>query len=628
LLAPFALAFLLSPTDSRVKHESAHEEKMQLRDYQQEAVDAVFAYWDRAPSTLERPASPLVVMPTGSGKSPTIGETVRRLVQEMDCRVLVATHRAELIKQDVKAIRSVWLDAPIGIYSASLGRKEIAQITVAGVQSISRQARKLGHIDVMVIDEAHLIPPTSSEHYGKLIEALRKVNPDMRLIGYTATPFRLGQGYLTQGEGAVFTAIAIDVPIRRLIEAGYLAPVVTQFVSAKIDTSKVSKTAGEFNLKELGVVSDTDEINEAVANNVRAAFDAGRTSAIVFAANLEHAARLRNELQMRGVSCEVVEGDTPQETRDAIYTKFKARKLQCICSCEVLTTGFDAPVVDVVALVRATLSPALYVQMVGRETRPIYEDGFDPDADGCTAEQRLASMARGLKPNALLLDYGGNIDRHGPIDEVRVKPKRGTGEAPVKTCEGCLAQCAAGCRVCPHCGKEFPPPEPKSKLEEKASEKAVLSFMARQEPPRKEVVGSVEWSKHFKRVPDGETATPTLRIDYLSPKKGALSYERRVASEWLCFDHDEGSYARKKAERWWDDNVGCRQPESVDDAIALLDFGYMAKVTQVTLVKDGKYDRVTHVLQVRPEQAAAEADDDPPPTTPDPNGWNDDDLPF
>jgi DNA repair protein RadD len=581
--------------------------KISLRDYQQEAVDAVFSYWERAPSTPERPASPLVVMPTGSGKSPTIGETVRRLVQEMDCRVLVATHRAELIKQDVKAIRSVWLDAPIGIYSASLGRKEISQITVAGVQSISRQARKLGHIDVMVIDEAHLIPPTSSEHYGKLIEALRKVNPDMRLIGYTATPFRLGQGYLTQGEGAVFTAIAIDVPIRRLIEAGYLAPVVTQFVSAKIDTSKVSKTAGEFNLKELGAVSDTDEINEAVANDVRTALDAGRTSAIVFAANLEHAARLRNELQIRGVSCEVVKGDTPQETRDAIYTKFKARKLQCICSCEVLTTGFDAPVVDVVALVRATLSPALYVQMVGRGTR----------------------IAEG-KTNALLLDYGGNIDRHGPIDEVRVKPKRGTGEAPVKTCEGCLAQCAAGCRVCPHCGKEFPPPEPKSKLEEKASEKAALSFLAKQEPPRREKVGRVEWHRHTKR--DDPDAPPTLRMEYYAPDEGGSSFDRRIASQWVCVQHEEGTGGHNMAKRWWKEQVpGCRMPESVDDAIDLLNMGYMPKVVEVVTkpsANNPKYREVVKVLQERPREPG-EDDDDDGGSAPPASGWSDDDtIPF
>jgi DNA repair protein RadD len=578
---------------------------MQLRDYQQEAVDAVFAYWDRAPSTPERPASPLVVMPTGSGKSPTLGETVRRLVQEYGARVLVATHRAELITQDAKAIRSIWPQAPISIYSASLGRKELGtDIVAAGVQSIVRAAARLGRIDVMIVDEAHLVPPTESDQYGKLIAELRKVNPDMRLIGYTATPYRLGQGMLTQGEGAMFTSICYDVPIRRLIDAGYLSTVVAGGVSARIDTDGVKVTAGEYNLGQLGLVSDTDKVNAAVADDVKRELDAGRTSAIVFAVNVEHAARLRNELQMRGVSCEVITGDTPRERRDEIIGRFKRRELQAISSCEVLTTGFDAPVVDIVAMVRATLSPSLYVQIVGRGTR----------------------IAEGKK-NCVLLDYGDNVGRHGPIDAVVVKPKKGDGKAPFKVCEQCSAEVHAAATECPHCGKEFPPPPPKTKLKDKASTDAVLSWQ--KEPPRKGAVGSVEWRKHYKRVTDGEAAGPaTLRIDYLSPKKGALSFERRVASEWLCFDHDPGSYARKKAERWWDDNVGCRQPESVDDAIALLDFGYMAKVTQVTLVKDGKYDRVTHVLQVRPEQAAAEDDDEPPPATPDPNGWNDDDLPF
>jgi DNA repair protein RadD len=577
---------------------------MQLRDYQQEAVDAVFAYWDRAPSMPERPASPLVVMPTGSGKSPTLGETVRRLVQEYGARVLVATHRAELITQDAKAIRSIWPQAPISIYSASLGRKELGtDIVVAGVQSIVRAAARLGRIDVMIVDEAHLVPPTESDQYGKLIAELRKINPDMRLIGYTATPYRLGQGMLTQGEGAMFTSICYDVPIRRLIDAGYLSTVVAGGVSARIDTDGVKVTAGEYNLGQLGLVSDTDKVNAAVADDVKRELDAGRTSAIVFAVNVEHAARLRNELQMRGVSCEVITGDTPRERRDEIIARFKRRELQAISSCEVLTTGFDAPVVDIVAMVRATLSPSLYVQIVGRGTR----------------------IAEGKK-NCVLLDYGDNVGRHGPIDAVVVKPKKGDGKAPFKVCEQCSAEVHAAATECPHCGFAFPPPPPKTKLKDKASTDAVLSWQ--KEPPRKEAVGRVEWCAHYKRTPDGKAPTPTLRIDYFAPLKGALSYERRVASEWLCFDHDEGSYARKKAERWWDDNVGCRQPESVDDAIALLDFGYMAKVVQVTLVKEGKYDRVTHVLQVRPEQAAAEADDDPPPTTPDPNGWNDDDLPF
>lgn len=605
---------------------------MKLRAYQQEAVDAVFSYWDRAPSTKSKPASPLVVMPTGSGKSVALGETVRKLVQEYGARVLIATHRAELIKQDAKAIRSVWPMAPMGIYSAGLGRKELGhEITVGGVQSLCRVTKRLGHVDVLIVDEAHLVPATSSEQYGKLIAALRGVNPDMRLLGYTATPFRLGQGYLTEGEGAVFTSIACDVPMKRLIHEGYLSTVVTGYATAKIDTSNVSVTAGEYNLRQLGEVSDTDKINDAVANDVASALSKGRTSAIVFATNVEHAARLRNALRMLGVSTDTVTGDTPQGQREEIYARFRARKLQCITSCDVLTTGFDAPNTDICAVVRATMAPSLFVQMVGRETRPVYEVGFD--LDNSTVEQRLASIAAGPKPDALLLDYGGNLDRHGHIDEPIVKSKKkGDGEAPVKTCKKCLAQCAAGCRTCPHCGEEFPPPE-KKPIDDKASSKAALSFQAVKEPPKRHKVGNVEWAKHQKR--DDPDAPPTLRLDYYSPEDGPMSVPRKIASQWICIEHEEGGYAWKKAMAWWADNVGCREPESVDDAIALLEAGYMADVVEIETEKDKKnpkYDVVTQVWQRRPEPRD-DADEEAPMPTPtllevQTLAFVDDDLPF
>lgn len=583
---------------------------MDLRGYQREAVEAVFSYWERAPSTTSKPASPLVVMPTGSGKSVVLGETVRRLAQDYGARVLVATHRAELITQDAKAIRSVWPMAPLGIYSAGLNRKELGmQITVGGVQSLCRVAKRLGHVDVFIVDEAHLVPVTQSEQYGKIIAALREVNPDMRLLGYTATPFRLGQGYLTEGDGAVFTSIAYDVPMKRLIEEGYLSTMVTGWTTAKIDTSNVGVTAGEFNQKQLGEVSDTDKINDAVAADIVGALARGRTSAIVFATNVEHAARLRNTLRMQGVSTETVTGETTREVREEIYARFKARKLQCITSCDVLTTGFDAPVVDIVAIVRATLAPSLFVQMGGRGTRI---------ADG--------------KTDCLLLDYGGNLDRHGHIDAPIVKRKRkGSGDAPVKTCDECLAECAAGCRVCPHCGFNFPPPE-KKPLEDSASKKAALSFQEKKEPPRRVKVGRVEWNKHQKR--DAPDAPPTLRMDYYEPENGPMSVPRKIASQWLCFEHEEGSYAWRKAQEWWSDNVGCREPVDVADAMQLLDDGYMADIVEIDVDFNKKYPEVLQVWQARPKPPNDDDDEEAaPPLTPTllerTAGFDDsDDLPF
>jgi DNA repair protein RadD len=544
---------------------------MKLRDYQQEAVDAVFAYWERAPSTPEKPASPLVVMPTGSGKSPTLGEIVRILV-ECDARVVIATHRSELIVQDSKAVRSVYPGCDLGIVSAGLGRAEYGHaITVGGVQTIARKTARLGRVDVLIIDEAHLISTKTTTQYHAMISALRTVNPDMRLVGLTATPYRLGQGYLTEGEDALFTSVCYTTDIVKLIKAGWLSHISTGYATAAIDLKGVSVRAGEYASNDLELASDVDKINDAVAADVKKALDAGRTSALVFGTSVAHAARLRNALQMAGVSTETITGDTPRDQRDRVIAAFKARKLACITSCDVLTTGFDAPVVDVLALVRATMSPSLYVQMVGRGMRI---------ADG--------------KTDCLLLDYAGNIARHGPIDDVKVKPKsKGGGDAPVKICPQCMACCAASARQCDHCGFEFPAPV--RKANDRPSTLAALTIdmppPAPKKPPVRHDVGNVEWARHQKFGDDA--AKPTLRIDYLPP--GDL-VARKIVSEWVCLEHEEGGFAWRQADKWWALHVGTDTPTTVDDAIAVLDAGYLKPVVAVVTQKDGKWDRVIDVV--------------------------------
>ena len=569
---------------------------MKLRNYQQAAVDSVFSYWDRAPSTTSKPASPLIVMPTGSGKSPTLGEIVRRLVADYGCRVVIATHRAELIVQDTKAVRSIYPMADIGIVSAGLGRREYGHaITIGGIQSLAGKPAMMGHVDVMIVDEAHLISTSSTTQYHATIAALRAVNPDMRLVGLTATPYRLGQGYLTEGDDALFTSVAYQTDVGGLIRDGWLAHVRTGFATATINLDSVGVRAGEYASNDLELASDVDKINEAVAADVKRALDGGRTSALVFGTSVAHAKRLRNALQVIGVSSETITGDTPREERDALIGLFKARSLRCITSCDVLTTGFDAPVVDVLALVRPTMSPSLYVQMVGRGMR----------------------IAEG-KIDCLLLDYGGNIARHGPVDDVKVKPKTsGDGDAPVKICPQCMACCAASSRECDHCGFVFPAVV--RKANQVASTLPALTLdMAPKTPPKRLDVGSVEWARHEKRGDD--TARPTLRIDYYPPGNLAL---KKVASEWVCIEHEEGGFAWRKAQQWWEQNVGTPFPRDVNDAVDLLNLGYMKPVAAVVTQKDGKWDRVIEVIH------GVKTDEDTDPLPVSASTWSDDeDLPF
>ncbi len=571
---------------------------MQLRDYQQEAVDAVLAYWGKGGT------NPLVEVPTGGGKSAILGELARVVVEECGGRVVIATHRAELIEQDAAACRRVWPMAPLAVWSASLGKRGVAPITVCGVQTVARKARDLGVVDVLIVDEAHLIPPEGAGQYQTLVRGLRETNPALRIVGLTATPYRLGQGYLTQGEGALFSSICYRVQIPRLVAAGHLAPLVTGSVGAQIDTSQLAIRAGEFAARDLELAADIAEVTERVADDVAAALAAGRTSALLFGCSVAHAEHLRDALGARGVECATITGETDQMIRQAIIGRFRRRELAALASCDVLTTGFDAPCVDVLAVVRATASPSLYVQIVGRGMRP---------ADG--------------KADCLVLDYGGNIARHGPVDEIKIRPKsKGDGKAPKKTCANCAAEQPAGARVCSGCDCEFPEPEKRANAQ--ASALPVLSTGALGGGPTstKHAVGDVQFHEHRKKSGDGP---PTLRVDYYGADDGkSTRVPTKVASEWVCVQHE--GFAHSKAAKWWAQHVGTRMPSTVAEAVERLRAGEMPRVVEIETRPDGDY---TRVVRLRQEAGRQPGDDEetalpPAPTTAPVDAWGDEELPF
>jgi DNA repair protein RadD len=580
-----------------------------LRDYQRAAVDAVFAAWDRGSVA----AHPLIEVPTGGGKSAIIGELVRRLVEDYGARVVVATHRKELIEQDARAIWSVWPTAPVGIWSAGLGKKDWdAPIVVGGVQTMARSAGKLGHRDVVLVDEAHLVPPDSDTLYGKLLRKLEDTNPDVRRVGLTATPYRLDQGLLTEGKSALFTCIPYRVGVRRLIDAGYIAPLTTG-ATVSVDTSSVSIRAGEFAVDELDALVNVEEVNDRVAKAVADALRSGRRSALLFATSIDHARALRLAMMREFVTCEIVTGETPKDQRRILLEEFKAGRLPAIANCDVLTTGFDAPIVDVLALVRPTMSPSLYVQMVGRGMR------LSPGKRDC-----------------LVLDFGGNIARHGPVDAVdivkpggRKKLDGAQADGLLKICPSCFGEVNISVRVCKHCDHEFPAPE--RKATHTASGLPILSWAGDKPHRLRHPVSRVEVYRHQKK--DRPDAPPTLRVEYLSggDDERGLSIEKVEAREWVCLEH--GGFARSKAEQWWARNVGTPPPATVDDAIYLIRAGYMGRVVAVETEPDGEYRRVVHIVRKKRAQGDADAEGvegvegDPLAQTKPP--WEDDEsLPF
>jgi DNA repair protein RadD len=473
---------------------------LKLRPYQSEAVQGVYDYW-----TQGKGKNPLVVAPTGAGKSAIMAQIVNDVIG-FNGRVLMLAHVKELLEQNGKALINLGCKAPIGFYSASLGQKDLSKpVTIAGIQSIWQKATDFfPPPDVVIIDEAHMLPQKTTTRYGAFIKDLLLCNPKIKIIGMTATPYRLDCGLLYEGQGAIFDGVAYDIPVSLLIAQGYLAPLVSRAGADKIDLSNVGKRGGEFIDSELAIAASQPELVKATVNEIVTLGEL-RRSWLVFASGVSHAHLLQEEFENHGVSVATVTGNDGKTERAKKIADYKAGKLRCLINVDVLTTGFDAPETDLVAIVRATESTSLYVQMAGRGTR----------------------IAQG-KVDCLLLDYGGNVVRHGCFDAVQPKLKGGggDGEAPAKECPKCNSVIFAGLRVCPACNHEFPAPE--LNHAHKSHSGAVLQSQIKSEWID---IYSVEYSRHKKPgKPD------SVRVTY--------SGEVVRVSEWLCPDH--GGFATEK----------------------------------------------------------------------------------
>lgn len=522
---------------------------LQLRDYQRAAVDALYAYWS------EKPGSPLLVIPTAGGKSLILATVIRELLADYpDMRILVCTHVKELIAQNAQELFGIWPLAPAGIFSAGLGRRDAgAQVIFGGVQTIANKAEQIGHIDLVMVDEAHLMPRNAETQYGKLLAGLEDINPDLKLVGLTATPYRMGEGCLHEGDGALFDDVCYEKPVAEMIEEGYLCRPISKGMATGFDLTGVGKVGGDYNQGKLQAAVDKADVTKAVVDEV-VAYGKERKSWLLFCSGVDHAFHMRDEIRERGISCETVCGDTPSDERSRILADFKAGRIRAVTNNSVMTTGTNVPSIDLVVFARPTLSAGLYVQMAGRGLR------LSPGKENC-----------------LFLDFAGVVRKHGPIDAVTPPHARsGTGDAPVKQCPqeegGCGSLIHASLRVCPDCGHEFP--EPESKIKEHADDTPIYGR------------GEAQWrpvsSRRFDFHEGKGNKPPSVKVSYMC---GLTSIR-----EWLCPQHQ--GFAKSKADRYWHRHGGERPfPNSV---MEWLERQRELKTTDEIAVKpDGKYYSVT-----------------------------------
>lgn len=288
-----------------------------LRPYQQAAIGSIYGYFQN------HDGNPLVVIPTAGGKSLVMAAFIEGVLKAWpDQRILIVTHVRELIAQNHAEMIGLWPEAPAGVYSAGLGKREAqARILFAGIQSIHRRAQEVGHTDLVLIDEAHLIPGNSSTMYRRFLDGLARINPALKVIGLTATPFRLDSGMLHEGRNALFTDIAYEAPVRDLIDAGYLSPLVSKQPATRLDVSKVGTRGGDFIQRDLAAAVDKEAITRAAVSEI---IEHGRErkSWLAFCSGVEHARHVTEEFGRQGVTCRTIFGDTPKDERDAIIAAF------------------------------------------------------------------------------------------------------------------------------------------------------------------------------------------------------------------------------------------------------------------------------------------------------------------
>lgn len=523
---------------------------LELRPYQRQAVDALYDYWQ------DKAGSPLLVLPTGAGKSLVLATVCKELIENYpDMRILIVTHVRELILSNFSELLNIWPFAPAGIFSAGVGRRDAhAQIIFGGVQTIASKTDQIGHVDLVMVDEAHLMPRKSETQYGKLLDGLRAINPDLKLVGLTATPYRLGEGSLHEGEGALFDDIAYDLPISDLIDGGYLVRPISKGMATTYDVAGVGKLGGDYKQNALQAAVDKDDLTTAVVDEIVAygtAPGAERRAWLCFCSGVDHAYHMRDEIRSRGFSCETVTGETPAGERDKILGDFKAGRLRALTNNSVLTTGTNLPIIDLVAFCRPTQSAGLYVQMAGRGLR-LYPG----------------------KENCLFLDFAGVVRKHGPIDAVTPPSARsGNGEAPVKLCPqesgGCGSLVHASVRQCPDCGYEFPVDDT-PKIQKQADDVPMLSK------------GEATWRTVTRRrfaFHEGKGGKPpSVKVTY---SQGLTQF-----NEWLCFEHS--GYAQSKAHRWWSQHGGARPfPKTVLEALERQN--ELKETAEISVRPDGRY---------------------------------------
>lgn len=543
---------------------------MQLRPYQQTAVNAVYDYLR---DKEKRELNPCVVAPTASGKTLMIAQIVKDAVEAWEGRVLLVTHVKELVEQGANKIQSLCPNLEVGIHSASLGRYDTKQkVIVASIQSIYQKAALLGHFDLMLVDEAHLLPESGEGRYRTFFAEAKTVNPRMRIVGFTATPYRLNGGNLCK-PGNILNEVCYDIKVTDLLAQGYVSKLISKEGEAEADLSELKLEHGEFVTAQVDAAMRKDDLVERTCKEI-VEKTRKRRHVLLFCASVAHCKAVAEAIaRLSGEECPIVTGDTPQADRADLLERFKgtatddlfgtvrSKPLKYLANVNVLTTGFDAPNIDCVVLLRPTASTSLYVQMVGR--------GF-----------RLAPG----KTDCLILDYGGNVVRHGPVNDLLIANDGPEKHKPPRRCPKCRTVIPYRQQVCPECGYVFPPPEERKppKLSAHSTTKDIIG----ERKKANDITYTVLDTHYFVHRPKNPDSPDLLRIEM------TVAEQSKPIRVWK-FPEGDKPWQKRQWANWWRGH--CYDPSvpipwTAKDAVAAIEVGAVLRrpITVVLRYIEGK----------------------------------------
>lgn len=540
------------------------------RSYQNDAIGSLFKYFDE-----NEEGNPIVAAPCGTGKAVIIGGFLDRVfAQWSNQKIIVATHVKELVKQNHAKLLNMWPQAPAGIYSSGLRKRDIHNnVIFAGIGSIAKRANEFGHIDLLIIDECDLVSPVQATMYQRLITGLCLVNPYLRVIGLTATPWRTKTGLITN-EGSIFTDICYDATgieaFNWFIDEGYLSQLIPRDTDMHYDVRGVGTIAGEYNQKELNACVDRYELTlEALTE--AADLGVNRNCWLVFCAGVEHSIHAAEILNDMGIPTGVVHSGNKEfpmtgSQRDEEIAKFDRGEYRAMCNNSILSVGYDNTKVDMIVHLKPGKSSRKWVQELGRGTRPDYEPGYDLSI----RQGRLDAIADGLKSNCMVLDFADNTMKLGAINDPVIpggkkKGGGGSGMAPVKICPECRTYIHASATECFHCYYEFP--EGTLAINTIASTKELIVREApKPDPPdiQEFKVDHVTYSNHLRTAKSrskkdpGPSGVPSLLVNYYC---GTRSFKQ--------FIHLERPHMKSSCQIWWSQRSTAPLPRTVEEGLQL-----------------------------------------------------------